>query len=60
MDYPQKTEIQKKAAEGSPITQPEASALASDEADMTGFGPVKGGTAGEGLETHPHPSLPGQ
>ncbi|KAK1763414.1 hypothetical protein QBC33DRAFT_549620 [Phialemonium atrogriseum] len=52
MDYPQKTEIQKKAAEGSPITQPEASALASDETDMTGFGPIKGGTAATAQSIH--------
>ena len=46
MDYPQKGEIQSKAADGAKIPQAEASALAAEESDMTGFGPVKGGTAG--------------
>ncbi|RSL97998.1 hypothetical protein CDV31_012795 [Fusarium ambrosium] len=44
-DIPQKDELQARAMEGHPITQSEASTIAANESDMTGRGPIKGGTA---------------
>ncbi|KAK2056386.1 hypothetical protein LY76DRAFT_155424 [Colletotrichum caudatum] len=49
---PNKDEIREQAAAGEPITQTEASTLASAETDMTGLGPVKGGTAATAQSVH--------
>ncbi|KAJ0164904.1 hypothetical protein CTA2_12926 [Colletotrichum tanaceti] len=52
LQLPNKNEIREQAAEGEPITQTQASALASAETDLTGFGPIKGGTAATAQSTH--------
>ncbi|OLN85469.1 hypothetical protein CCHL11_08064 [Colletotrichum chlorophyti] len=49
---PNKNEIREQAAYGEPITQTEASTLASAETDITGFGPIKGGTAATAQSLH--------
>ncbi|WQF75100.1 Putative Late embryogenesis abundant protein, SMP subgroup [Colletotrichum destructivum] len=49
---PNKNEIREQAAEGEPITQTQASTLASAETDLTGFGPIKGGTAATAQSMH--------
>ncbi|WYZ39767.1 hypothetical protein EsH8_IV_000108 [Colletotrichum jinshuiense] len=49
---PNKNEIREQAAEGEPITQTKASTLASAETDLTGFGPIKGGTAATAQSIH--------
>ncbi|EFQ35371.1 uncharacterized protein GLRG_10515 [Colletotrichum graminicola M1.001] len=49
---PNKNEIRSQAAAGEPITQTEASTLASAETDVTGFGPIKGGTAATAQSVH--------
>lgn len=46
MEYPNKGNVQERAAHGEPISQDEATSLAQEERDMTGWGPVPGGTAG--------------
>ncbi|KAL1864050.1 hypothetical protein VTK73DRAFT_6231 [Phialemonium thermophilum] len=52
MDYPDKTTYLERAARGEPITQTEASHLAAEETDMTGFGPIQGGTAATAQSLH--------
>ncbi|GKT49807.1 uncharacterized protein ColSpa_09988 [Colletotrichum spaethianum] len=49
---PNKDEICQQAAEGEPITQTKASTFASVENDVTGFGPIKGGTAATAQSVH--------
>ncbi|KAK1967878.1 hypothetical protein LY78DRAFT_691747 [Colletotrichum sublineola] len=49
---PNKNEIREQAAAGEPVTQTEASTLASTETDLTGFGPIKGGTAATAQSVH--------
>ena len=51
-DIPQKDELQARAMEGRPITQSEASTIAANESDMTGRGPIKGGTAATAQSIH--------
>ena len=46
MDYPNKREYQDRAASGEPVSQDEVSYLEREEGDMTGSGPIAGGTAG--------------
>ena len=46
MDYPTKREVQYRAATGQPVSQDEVSSLEREEGDMTGVGPIPGGTAG--------------
>lgn len=46
MEYPNKRDVQERAAAGQPISQEEVSSLEREERDMTGWGPVPGGTAG--------------
>lgn len=46
MDYPNKREVQARAATGQPVSQDEVSSLEREEGDMTGIGPIPGGTAG--------------
>ena len=46
MEYPNKHDVQERAAAGQPISQEEVSSLEREERDMTGWGPVPGGTAG--------------
>ncbi|TEA15680.1 hypothetical protein C8034_v002298 [Colletotrichum sidae] len=49
---PPKEEIREQAVEGRPITQAEASNLASAESEATGFGPIKGGSAATAQSMH--------
>ncbi|OTA91489.1 hypothetical protein M434DRAFT_397152 [Hypoxylon sp. CO27-5] len=51
-ELPPKEEIHKRAVEGHPITQTEASELAAAETDITGFGPIKGGPAAQAQSEH--------
>ena len=53
MEYPNKQEVQERAASGEPVSQDEASSLVREEGDMTGWGPVPGGTAGTHLRPGP-------
>ena len=46
MDDPSKREIPERAASGEPVTRDEASRLAREEGDVTGWGPIPGGAAG--------------
>ncbi|KAI8714045.1 hypothetical protein NCS52_01123800 [Fusarium sp. LHS14.1] len=52
-DIPQKDELQAWAMEGHPITQSEAFTIAANESDMTGRGPIKGGTAASDIARKP-------
>lgn len=50
---PTKTELHQQAAEGRPITQAEASEIATTESDLTdGGGPIKGGSAATAQSLH--------
>ncbi|OTB01747.1 hypothetical protein M426DRAFT_63566 [Hypoxylon sp. CI-4A] len=51
-ELPPKEELHKRAVEGHPITQAEASELAAAETDITGFGPIKGGPAAQAQSDH--------
>ncbi|KAI0157920.1 hypothetical protein GGR52DRAFT_586714 [Hypoxylon sp. FL1284] len=51
-DLPPRQELDRRAVEGHPITQTEASELAAAETDITGFGPVKGGPASVAQSRH--------
>ncbi|KAI8959035.1 hypothetical protein F5Y11DRAFT_334218 [Daldinia sp. FL1419] len=51
-ELPSKEELHKRAVEGHPITQTEASQLAAAETDITGFGPIKGGPAAVAQSEH--------
>ena len=57
MEYPNKREVQERAAAGQPISQEEVSSLKKEERDMTGWGPVPGGTAGASYHLYP-PAFP--
>ncbi|KAF9878002.1 hypothetical protein CkaCkLH20_04578 [Colletotrichum karsti] len=50
--HPNRDELREQAATGRPITQTEASTIASEETDMTGFGPIKGGAAATAQSLH--------
>ncbi|KAF4338742.1 seed maturation pm25 [Fusarium beomiforme] len=51
-DFPTKDDIKAQAVDGRPITQAEASALASEESSLTGSGPIKGGAAATAQSLH--------
>ncbi|KAK4152015.1 hypothetical protein C8A00DRAFT_44878 [Chaetomidium leptoderma] len=51
-ELPPKEQLAAQAAEGRPITQSEASAIAHDESDMTRRGPLKGGPAATAQSLH--------
>ncbi|KAL0931434.1 seed maturation protein pm25-like protein [Colletotrichum truncatum] len=51
-EFPNKSELQKQAVEGRPITQTEASTVATLESNMTGSGPIKGGSAATAQSLH--------
>lgn len=51
-ELPPKEQLAAKAAEGRPITQSEASAIAHAESDMTGRGPIAGGPAATAQKLH--------
>ncbi|KAI0849129.1 hypothetical protein F5Y00DRAFT_261944 [Daldinia vernicosa] len=51
-ELPPKEELHRRAVEGHPITQAEASELAAAETDITGFGPIKGGPAAVAQSEH--------
>ena len=42
---PDKNALKDRAANGHPITRAEVSHIASEESDLTGMGPIKGGSA---------------
>lgn len=49
---PNKDELREQAVEGRPITQTEASTIASAESELTGLGPIKGGSAATAQSLH--------
>lgn len=49
---PPKEQLHQRAVEGHPITQCEASKIAAAESDITGSGPIKGGTAAAAQSVH--------
>ncbi|KAF6803031.1 seed maturation protein pm25-like protein, partial [Colletotrichum musicola] len=49
---PNKNELREQAVEGRPITQTEASTIASAESELTGLGPIKGGSAATAQSLH--------
>lgn len=49
---PTKDDIKSQAVDGRPITQVEASAIASEESSLTGSGPIKGGAAATAQSLH--------
>ncbi|ENH63849.1 hypothetical protein FOC1_g10007990 [Fusarium oxysporum f. sp. cubense race 1] len=49
---PTKDDIKAQAVDGRPITQAEASAIASEESALTGSGPIKGGVAATAQSLH--------
>jgi hypothetical protein len=51
-DLPTKDDIKSQAIGGRPITQAEASAIASEESGLTGSGPIKGGAAATAQSLH--------
>ncbi|KAL2020592.1 hypothetical protein VTK56DRAFT_8180 [Thermocarpiscus australiensis] len=51
-ELPPKEQLAAQAAEGRPVTQSTASAIASAESDMTGRGPIKGGPAASAQSLH--------
>lgn len=51
-ELPPKEQLVEQATEGRPITQPEASAIAHAESDMTRRGPIKGGPAATAQSLH--------
>ncbi|KAK3308458.1 uncharacterized protein B0T15DRAFT_524481 [Chaetomium strumarium] len=51
-ELPAKEQLAARATEGLPISQPEASAIAAAESDMTGRGPIKGGPAAAAQSQH--------
>ncbi|KAF4470506.1 seed maturation pm25 [Fusarium albosuccineum] len=51
-DLPPKEELKVRAVDGLPITQSEASAIAANEPDITGGGPIKGGPAATAQSLH--------
>ncbi|KAK3297296.1 uncharacterized protein B0H64DRAFT_440772 [Chaetomium fimeti] len=51
-ELPPKEQLAAQATAGRPITQPEASAIAHDEFDMTRRGPIKGGPAATAQSLH--------
>ncbi|KAI1029497.1 hypothetical protein LB504_010784 [Fusarium proliferatum] len=51
-DLPTKDDIKSQAVDGRPITQAEASAIASEESALTGSGPIKGGAAATAQSLH--------
>ncbi|KAF5012350.1 hypothetical protein FDECE_1577 [Fusarium decemcellulare] len=51
-DLPPKEELKVRAVDGLPITQSEASAIAANESDITGGGPIKGGPAATAQSLH--------
>ncbi|RYP40979.1 hypothetical protein DL767_001295 [Monosporascus sp. MG133] len=51
-NVPSKTELQIQANEGRPVTQAEASAIASAESTITERGPIKGGAAATAQSLH--------
>lgn len=51
-ELPAKEDLRERAVEGRPITQAEASRIASTESDMTGGGPIKGGPAAAAQSLH--------
>ncbi|KAF4980643.1 hypothetical protein FZEAL_3392 [Fusarium zealandicum] len=51
-DLPTKHELKAQAVDGRPITQSEAAAIAANESDMTGGGPIKGGAAATAQSLH--------
>jgi hypothetical protein len=44
-EIPRKDELQERAVDGHPVTKSEVSAIAQEESDLTGRGPIKGGVA---------------
>ncbi|KAL2111007.1 hypothetical protein VUR80DRAFT_417 [Thermomyces stellatus] len=52
MEYPNKQDVQERAASGEPISQDEASSLVREERDMTGWGPIPGGAAATAQSLH--------
>ncbi|KAF4952963.1 hypothetical protein FSARC_12502 [Fusarium sarcochroum] len=51
-DLPNKDQIKAQAVDGRPITQTEASVIASEESGLTGGGPIKGGAAATAQSLH--------
>ncbi|AEO63050.1 4cbd3ea9-f4db-4780-bb41-23d9bd7e8161 [Thermothielavioides terrestris] len=51
-ELPPKEQLAAQAADGRPITQSEASAIAAAESDMTRRGPIKGGPAAAAQSLH--------
>ncbi|KAL2136232.1 hypothetical protein VTI74DRAFT_4862 [Chaetomium olivicolor] len=51
-ELPPKEQLAAQAEQGRPITQSEASAIASAESDMTHRGPIKGGPAATAQSLH--------
>ncbi|KAF5656127.1 seed maturation pm25 [Fusarium heterosporum] len=51
-NLPTKDDIKAQAVDGHPITQTEASAIASEESGLTGGGPIKGGAAATAQSLH--------
>ncbi|KAL9571750.1 hypothetical protein ACKAV7_004074 [Fusarium commune] len=49
---PTKDDIRSQAVDGRPITQAEASAIASEESSLTGSGPINGGAAATAQSLH--------
>lgn len=51
-NLPTKDDIKAQAVNGHPITQTEASMIASEESSLTGGGPIKGGAAATAQSLH--------
>ncbi|KAM0261571.1 hypothetical protein ACHAPA_009741 [Fusarium lateritium] len=51
-NLPNKDDIKAQAVDGRPITQTEASMIASEESGLTGGGPIKGGAAATAQSLH--------
>lgn len=58
MGYPNKREVQDRAAAGEPMSHDEVSNLSREERDMTGVGAIPGGTAGTPKKKTPSPIPP--
>ncbi|KAF5001072.1 hypothetical protein FGRMN_1266 [Fusarium graminum] len=51
-NLPTKDDVKTQAIDGHPITQIEASSIASEESGLTGSGPIKGGVAATAQSLH--------
>ena len=51
-EIPRREEMEERATHGHPVTQAEASHIASEESDLTGRGPIKGGVAATAQSVH--------